>query len=176
MKHVSRTDIVRQVSILSIAEKFGISLESISAGNFDYRCPCPSEDHKSGKEKTSSLHVNSTDNDFWCFGCHKGTSCIDFYMICSGKTFSEAMQDLKDLVKTPGAYHDVVDQKKIVFPVLIRTSEIIREFLINNPEQLPNITNLLKKVDKISFDTAKEDPDKIEEMNIKLKKIFWQGK
>ena len=34
------------------------------------------------------------------------------------------------------------------------------------------MTNLLRKIDRISFDMAKEDADKIEEMNQKLKKML----
>lgn len=172
MKNVTKADITKQVAILNIANMFGLTVESVSAGNFDHRCPCPSEDHKSGKEKTSSLYINSRDNNFHCFGCQKGTSCIDFYMICSGKTFLESIREMKELVETPGAYQDVVDQKKVVFPILVRTSEIIRRFLIDNPDQIERISALLKKVDRVSFETAKEDPGKIEKMNAKLQQLL----
>lgn len=172
MKTASRTDIAKQVKILDLARKFGIAVESASAGNFDYRCRCPSPDHKMGKEKTSSCYINSRDNNYYCYGCNKGVSSIDFYMSCADKTFAEAMQEMKEMVKNPGAYHDIVDQKRAAFPILIETSEIIRAFLIKNPEQMKNMTNILKKIDRISFELAKEDADKIEEMNKKLKNIL----
>jgi hypothetical protein len=172
MKTASRTDIAKQVKILDLAKKFGISIESASAGNFDYRCRCPSPDHKMGKEKTSSCYINSRDNNYYCYGCNKGVSSIDFYMSCADKTFAEAMQEMKEMVKNPGAYHDIVDQKRVAFPILVETSEIIRAFLIENPEQMKNMTNILKKIDRISFELAKEDADKIEEMNKKLKNIL----
>lgn len=172
MKTASRTDIAKQVKILDLAKKFGIAIESASAGNFDYRCRCPSPDHKMGKEKTSSCYINSRDNNYYCYGCNKGVSSIDFYMSCADKTFAEAMQEMKEMVKNPGAYHDIVDQKRVAFPILVETSEIIRTFLIENPEQMKNMTNILKKIDRISFDLAKEDADKIEEMNKKLKNIL----
>lgn len=172
MKTVSRTDIAKQVKILDLARKFGVAVESASAGNFDYRCRCPSPDHKMGKEKTSSCYINSRDNNYYCYGCNKGVSSIDFYMSCADKTFAEAMQEMKDMVKNPGAYQDVIDQKRAAFPILVETSEIVRNFLKENPEQLKNMTNLLRKIDRISFDMAKEDADKIEEMNQKLKKML----
>jgi len=172
MKTVSRTDIAKQVKILDLARKFGVAVESASAGNFDYRCRCPSPDHKMGKEKTSSCYINSRDNNYYCYGCNKGVSSIDFYMSCADKTFAEAMQEMKDMVKNPGAYQDVIDQKRAAFPILVETSEIIRKFLIENPDQMSNMTTLLKKIDRISFEMAKEDADKIEEMNQKLKNML----
>ena len=93
-------------------------------------------------------------------------------MSCADKTFAEAMQEMKEMVKNPGAYHDIVDQKRVAFPIFVETSEIVRTFLKENPEQLKNMTNLLRKIDRISFDMAKEDADKIEEMNQKLKKML----
>jgi hypothetical protein len=92
--------------------------------------------------------------------------------MCTDKTFAEALQDLKPLVKNPGTYQDTIDQKKVTFPVLLKTSEMLREFLIKNPEQLENMTTLLRKIDKISFEVSKDDSDKIEEMNVKLKKML----
>lgn len=172
MKTVSRTDIAKQVKILDLARKFGVAIESASAGNFDYRCRCPSPDHKMGKEKTSSCYINSRDNNYYCYGCNKGVSSIDFYMSCADKTFAEAMQEMKEMVKNPGAYQDVIDQKRAAFPILVDTSKILRDFLKENPEQLKNMTNLLRKIDRISFDLAKEDTDKIEDMNQKLKKML----
>ena len=172
MKIISRNDVARDVKILDLVIKFDIPIESVSAGKFDYRCKCPSPDHKMGKEKTSSCYINSTDNNFYCYGCNKGVSSIDFYMSCSGKTFADAMQDLKDQVKSHGNYQHTIDQKKVTFPVLLKTSEILREFLIKNPEQIGNMTTLLRKIDKISFEESKDDSEKIEEMNVKLKKML----
>jgi hypothetical protein len=93
-------------------------------------------------------------------------------MFCTGKTFSEALSDMKPMVKNPGAYQDVVEQKRVVFPVLMETSSIIRSFLIKYPEQIHNMNSLMKKIDRISFDLAKEDPDQIEQMNEKLKRML----
>jgi hypothetical protein len=175
MKIASRTDIAKQVKIIELAAKFGIQLEATSAGNFDYRCRCPSPDHKQGREKTSSCYINSRDNNFFCYGCNQGVSSIDFYMSCAGKTFSEAMVEMRDLVKNPGAYQDVVEHKKVIFPFLMDTSTILRNFIRENPNQLDNMNSLLKKIDRISFEMSKDDPDKIEKMNLKLKKILGVG-
>jgi DNA primase len=172
MKIASRTDIAKQVKILELAAQFGIQVESTSAGNFDYRCRCPSVDHKHGKEKTSSCYINSRDNNFFCYGCNQCVSSIDFYMLCASKTFSEAMVEMRSMVKNPGIYQDVIEQKRAAFPILLGTSSIIREYLISNPDQIDNMTGLLKKIDRISFEISKDDPDKIEKMNERLKKML----
>ena len=172
MKIISRNDVARDVKILDLVVKFDIPIESVSAGKFDYRCKCPSPDHKMGKEKTSSCYINSTDNNFYCYGCNKGVSSIDFYMSCSGKTFAEAMQDLKDQVKSHGNYQEVVEKKRATFTLLLDTSELIRSFLIKNPNRMKEMTAFLKKVDSISFDESKEDADKIERMNKKIEKML----
>jgi DNA primase len=172
MKSVSRNDVARQVKILELVEKFDIKIESVSAGNFDYKCRCPSPDHKMGNEKTSSCYINSRDNNFFCYGCNKGVSSIDFYMFCTGKTFSEAMNELKELVKSPGTYQDSVIKKRAVFPLLVESSEIIRNFLLENPKSMKDIDEFLKKVDQVSFDESKEDADRIESMNKKIKEIL----
>jgi DNA primase len=174
MKNVTRNDVAKQVLIVDIAKTFSIPLEEVTSGNFDYRCRCPSTDHKSGKERTSSLYINSKDNDFFCYGCNKGTSSIDFYMLCSEKNFSDALKDLKELVAIPGKYQDVVEQKKIVFPFQVDTSEIIRNFLIKNPEKINKIDHILRKIDVLS-EIHKDDPDKIKNMNEKLIN-FLEGK
>jgi hypothetical protein len=171
MKHATRNDVARQVLIIDLAKNFSIPLEEVVSGNFDYRCRCPSVEHKSGKERTSSLYVNSKDNDFFCYGCNKGSSSIDFYMLCSNKNFSDALKDLKELVKVPGKYQDVVEQKKVVFPFQVETSEIIRNFLIKNPKKIKEIEGLLKKIDQL-METNKENPEKIQIMNEKLMKFL----
>jgi hypothetical protein len=76
------------------------------------------------------------------------------------------------MVKNPVAYQDVIEQKRVAFPILLNTSVIIREFLLKNPGQIDNMSGLLKKIDRISFESSKEDPDKIERLNEKLKKML----
>jgi DNA primase len=172
MKLATKTDIVKQVKILDLANQFNIGLESASAGNFDYRCKCPAPDHKHGKEKTPSLYINTRDNNFYCYGCNRGVSCIDFYMMCADKSFAEAIQEMRPMVKSPGTYQDVVDQKRAVTPILISSSEIIRSFLISNPEKIDDLTPMLKKLDGIYFDSSKEDAELFERINLKIKKIL----
>ncbi len=167
-KRVTREDIVKQVSIESIANYFDISLEPVSAGNFDFRCKCPSDAHKSGKESTPSLYINKVKNDFFCYGCNEGSSVIDFYMMCSNKNFREAFADLSLWVENPGKYGKELISKKSELSILLENSSIIRKFLINNPGKLEDITGLLIKLDKAIFEDHKDNPDYIAKLNNKL--------
>lgn len=171
MKNVTRNDVARQVFITDIAKQFSIPLEEVVSGNFDYRCRCPSVEHKAGKERTSSLYINSKDNDFFCYGCNRGASSIDFYMLCTEKNFSDALKDLKSLVKVPGKYLDVLEQKKVVFPFQVETSEIIRNFLVKNPKKIKEMEGLLKRLDNLT-EIYKDNPEKIKLMNQKLLKFL----
>lgn len=168
----TRTDVVNQVKILDIANLFNIGLESIASGNFDCRCKCPHPEHKSGREKTPSLYINSRDNNFYCYGCNIGSSVIDFYMACTGLDFLESLQKLKEFVKVPGKYQEKVDKKKEVLPFLIENSEIIRSFLIANPELIDDFDSVLKKIDNKFFEQKSEDPEAIDKVNQKLKEMI----
>ena len=95
---LSKQSILDTVSILDIAESFGIELEEVCSSNFSHRCRCPSKNHKSGSERTASLYINSKDNNFYCYGCQAQHNCIDFYMICKDCDFSTAIKDLSSKI------------------------------------------------------------------------------
>jgi DNA primase len=168
----SKNDVVKQVMIAEIARNFSIGLEKTSAGNFDLRCRCPSVNHKHGRERTSSLYINSRENNFFCYGCNAGSSVIDFYMLCSQKEFLEALNDLKLLVKFPGKYSDVVEKKRECFPLLVQNSEIIRKFLIDNPQSIEDTDGFLQRLDEIIFEKKKDDAKYLTSLNEKMKKKF----
>ena len=88
---ITKDKILRVVNIKDVASYFGIQLERVSSGSFDYRCRCPSKDHKHGSERTSSCYINSSDNNFYCFGCNAGYNVIDFCIISGNLSFPEAM-------------------------------------------------------------------------------------
>lgn len=53
--------------------------------------PCPFHN-----EKNASLKIN--DNYFYCFGCNRSGSVIDWYMQKHGATFKEAVAELKKFI------------------------------------------------------------------------------
>jgi DNA primase len=167
---ISRNDIVKQVSIETVAAEFQIELESISAGNFDWRCKCPSEEHKHGMEKTSSLYINIKKNDFFCYGCNAGSSVIDFYMLCTKKDFASSFRDLKEFVKHPGKYKDSAIKKADNLQVLLHNSKIIREHLLSNNDGIHGMNEFLIKLDQNLFEVHKDEVEYVEKINKKLEK------
>tara|TARA_R100000152_G_C6660439_1_gene99474 strand:- start:22 stop:492 length:471 start_codon:yes stop_codon:yes gene_type:complete len=125
---VSKLDILRNVSIVEVAESCSIDLERVSSGNFDYRCKCPSKDHKHGSERTSSCYINSADNNFYCFGCNAGYNVIDFYMLSNDISFSEAMSSLRTMVDESDISSDRVVAKRGNFSILMEISSFIRKY------------------------------------------------
>jgi|10_taG_2_1085330.scaffolds.fasta_scaffold191664_2 hypothetical protein len=128
--NISRENVLKHVSILQITREFMIGLEKVSSGNFDYRCKCPSKEHKNGMERTNSCYINSCDNNFYCFGCNAGSNVIDFYMLCSEGSFLESISYLRTIVDVSKIEEGLSDVKKRSnFPILVEISGCIREHI-----------------------------------------------
>lgn len=169
---VSRNDIVKQVSIVDIASMFSIGLERVSAGNFQWKCKCPSSEHKHGMEKTSSLYINEKDNNFFCYGCNAGTSVIDFYMMCSNLDFSNSFNELKKLVKQPGKYKSNSQSQRDNLPFLLENSELIRKYLTEDPSRIHSMDSFLRNLDDQIFDLHKDEVVFVQGLNKKLEHKF----
>ncbi len=76
-----RTDIVNLVSGYVSLQKKG--------SNYFGCCPFHNE-------KTPSFSVNTKEQFFYCFGCHKGGNVITFLMEMENLTFPEALKELAD--------------------------------------------------------------------------------
>jgi putative DNA primase/helicase len=68
------------VSIEELLDKYQVEM---SNGNIV--CPLPGH-----TDKTPSFHVYTTDNQWYCFGCNKGKSIIDFVMLMDNITNIQA--------------------------------------------------------------------------------------
>ena len=147
MKRYSKQQIISSVSILDVAIKFGIGLQPVCSGNFTHRCFCPSPDHKNGSERTPSLYIDSNKNNFFCFGCTASHNVIDFYILCSGKDFSQTISDLSELVDPDNVSAHVVKNVPSNFLILIKISEVIRKAHKEHPEDREWIDMLMKKTD-----------------------------
>ena len=127
---ISKDKILKIVNIKDVASYFGIELERVSSGSFDYRCRCPSKDHKHGSERTSSCYINSSDNNFYCFGCNAGYNVIDFCIISGSLTFSESMAVLRSIA--PDCQDDGSDDARqrgqSNFPILIDLYSLMRRY------------------------------------------------
>lgn len=74
----------REVPILSL---IGVPIQN--AGGYKKKIICPLH-----QEKTASLIIYESNNTWWCFGCNKGGSVIDWVMQNEGVTFLEAVKIL----------------------------------------------------------------------------------
>lgn len=167
MNNSLKTAIINQVKIIDLAAEFEILLESTS-GKFDYRCKCPAQNHKSGSERTSSLYIDSINNNYYCFGCHSSYNSIDFYMICSGFSFSEAMTELKSRV-TETLKDYTPEVKADNFLIMLEISELFRNTIFSHHKDLKWINALMKKTDQYMSGLKKEDVDKANELLLILK-------
>ena len=50
------------------------------------------------REKTASLHIYEKTNSWFCFGCQKGGSIIDFMMELNQYSLKEALEDLNKII------------------------------------------------------------------------------
>ena len=147
MKKASKQDILDNISIKDIALENSIGLESVLSGNFTHRCRCPSKDHKHGLERTSSLYIDSVNNNFYCFGCSASSNVIDFYMICNDVSFSDAIKELgsridQSLIKTK-RFQSVKNN----FYIFVEISKVIRGYILKNKNDIDWADKLCKQVD-----------------------------
>jgi DNA primase len=159
VKFVSKEDIVRQVKILDICDEFGIDVEPISSGNFNWRCTCPAKNHKGGNERTPSLYIDSVNNNYYCYGCQSSHNCLDFYMICADVNFSEALSELRTRV-TKGSGKKYTNLNADNLPILLEISKLFRETIYSHPEDLKWLNGLMKQTDEYLEGIEKKEVQK----------------
>jgi DNA primase len=157
--YISKEDITSGVLILDLTEEFGINTEEVSSGNFNRRCRCPSPNHKNGGERTGSLYIDSIKNNFYCFGCGAGSNSIDFYMLCSGISFGEAVSKLRNRV-TPGNSTKEMVIETNNFYILLQISHIFREAMLRHKDDLKWIDKLMKHSDQFILDISPQDDER----------------
>lgn len=168
---ISKDDISNSISIKTIARNFSIRLESVSSGNFDYKCKCPSPDHKRGMERTGSCYINSKDNNFYCFGCGAGTSVVDFYMLCKDCDFSDAMRDLKLIVGEKNIRPSGRVIKPNNFNILLKISLLFKSVMRNHPNDLKWINKVMIKTDSFVQDIKTDDISSAKKLLSNLKDL-----
>ncbi len=85
-------ELKRKNDIVDIVGKY-VRLEQ-RGGNFWGKCPFH-------HEKTASFSVNSSNQFFYCFGCHKSGDVISFTMEIESLDFNDAVKFLAERVKMP---------------------------------------------------------------------------
>lgn len=155
-KYFSKNDIIAEINILTIAQEFNIAVEKISSGNFNYRCRCPSKNHKGGSERTGSCYLDSIHNNFHCFGCNASSNCIDFYMLCQDCSFNDAIQALGSRIKE-GVHHVTPQNEFNNFHLLLQISNLLRQTILEHRDDLKWINQLMKQIDQETFNLDPKD-------------------
>tara|TARA_B100000131_G_scaffold323209_1_gene380534 strand:+ start:5721 stop:6260 length:540 start_codon:yes stop_codon:yes gene_type:complete len=168
LKKYSKQNILSSISILGIARGLGVSVQEASSGNFTHKCSCPSPEHKNGSERTASLYIDSNKDNFFCFGCGASHNAIDFYMLCSGKTFSEAITDLSKYVDPDKVTSTSFKSVPSNFSVLVSISSSLRRLQRSHPEDIDWIEGFIRQVDRF---LASIDRTDIRQAKKLLKKI-----
>lgn len=173
-QYISKEDITSGVMISDIAEEFGIDLEEAFSGNFNHRCRCPSSEHKNGGERTGSLYIDTVHNNFYCFGCSTGSNCIDFYMLCTGITFGEAVSELRKRVKPGKSSGTFKIPETNNFYILLDISKLFRKTMLEHKDDLRWINELMKYSDTFILDINSNEDQKAKNLLSSIQKRIEQ--
>lgn len=172
--YFSKEQIILNVKISDVAESVGISLEETNTGNFTHRCKCPSPDHKGGLERTGSLYIDNERNNFYCFGCNASNNVIDFYILCTDKSFSESIKDLSAFVDKKNLKRSRDVAKSTIFSVLLNISHYYRGLFQAHPDDRAWIEFMMKKTDEYISEIDRYDVDAAERLFAKIKKVTFR--
>lgn len=170
----SKEQILGAVKISEIAESFGVSLSEISSGNFTHRCKCPGSEHKSGLERTGSLYIDDINNNFYCFGCGASNNAIDFYILCTGKTFSESITDLSEKVDPSSVRSARRQEKHSIFPIILNISNYFREIQLAHADDREWLEKLMKRTDKHILSIGRYDVISAKKLFLNIKRIVFK--
>lgn len=173
IKLVTKKDIIRNINILDIASEFQIKVEITSSGNFNYRCKCPSVEHKNGNERTGSCYIDSVNNNFYCFGCNQGSNVIDFYMACAEVDFGTAMSVLRKRVDpSKASSRSAVVGSPNNLITLLDISKMLREAMLEHPDDLRWLNALMQRTDKHISKIGSDETKKARALYNKVKSVI----
>lgn len=126
-----------KVSILDILDKYELEYYRVSAGNFDHKLKCPFPSHQGGQERTASLCISNSENNFYCYGCNAHGNTIDFLIHFKDMVYYAAVKELAQLAgltKSDCENFDFTPKEKInpehtIMPYVFKAGVEIREFL-----------------------------------------------
>lgn len=170
----SKSQILSTIKISDIADSYGITMTDVSSGNFTHKCKCPSPEHKSGLERTGSLYVDDLNNNFYCFGCGASNNAIDFYMLCSGDSFSEAITELSKRINPSKVRSTFRKEKQNIFPILLDISNYFREMQLGHPDDLEWLSLVMERADKHILSIGRYDTKSAEKLFLDIKKTIFK--
>ena len=108
------------------------------------------------QEKTASFTVNPELKSFYCFGCHKGGSLINFVMELDKLSFPEAIEHLAKKIGVELVYENSPEgnygedeegkkKKEALFELYQRISGTFHHFLLKKPEAKPAMLYIISR-------------------------------
>jgi DNA primase len=139
---------------VAVVENY-IRLEK-KGGRYWGRCPF----HGGGQERTPSFTVDPDQKLYYCFGCSKGGSILDFVMEMDKISYPDAIKNLArksgiEIVYEQGGEGEASDEeaahsrREQIFELYRRTAVSFRHFLMERPEGKSALDYLLSR--KISL-------------------------
>jgi len=161
---ISKKVINDYIRISDLLDEFGLKYINLS-GKFTHKLICPSPDHS---EKTASFYVNGDANDYYCYGCGIVGKALDFYIMCKGCSYSEAMTELS--VRVPKEFHNIETViRENNFEILIKIKNEMRKYIYNNQDDLERHLRFSKKIDEINESIDRFDLETSEKLLKKVK-------
>ena len=152
MGRVSKTsiqEVIQRLDAVSVVEDY-IRLEK-RGGRYWGRCPF----HAGGNERTPSLKVEADQKLYYCFGCQKGGSIVDFVMEMDKISFIDAIKNLARKFGVELAYEDSGQQdgefeaeqsrREELSELYSRTAVTFHHFLTEKAEGKPALDYLLSR-------------------------------
>lgn len=126
-----------KVNILDILDKYELEYTRVSAGNFDHKLKCPFPSHQGGQERTASLCLSSSENNFYCYGCNAHGNPINFLIFFKDMVYHAAIEELASmagLTESDCKNFDFAPKEKInpehtIMPYVFKAGIEIRDFL-----------------------------------------------
>jgi DNA primase len=121
-------------------------------GRYWGRCPF----HAGGQERTPSFTVDTNQNLYYCFGCSKGGTIIDFVMEMDKIGYLDAIKNLAGKFGVEIVYEKTGEgeadneeaersSREHLFELYRRTAVSFRHFLLERPEGKPALDYLLSR-------------------------------
>lgn len=171
-----------KVNILDILDRYEIEYTRTLAGNFDYKLRCPFPNHQGGQERTASLCVSSSENNFYCYGCHNHGNPINFLIYYKSMVYYAAV---KELAQIAGITEDdcknidfkpreVVRPEHTIMPYIFQVGIEIREYLANIKDDKQYIRwetwaqDQFRKMDKMLNTLKDNDWKKVKRYQLKI--------
>ena len=146
-------EVLNRMDAVAVAEEY-LRLEK-RGGRFWGRCPF----HAGGQERTPSFTVEPDRKMYYCFGCRKGGSILDFVMEMDKLTFPEAIQNLARKLSVELVYEGAADsdsqsrndreaenrRREELYELYRRTALTFRHFLQEKAEGKPALDYLFSR-------------------------------